>query len=112
MTALHWLAYNNDHMAIMVLLEGGADHLTTTHDGLLPIDVAGTTPSLKSVDVLLEHYSRKNDLPKPRAFHNDFSAIEKFLDFDTQIPKNSSLRRAGDYVQRGEVDLDVEMDMN
>ena len=46
MTALHWLAYNNDEMGIKKVLEYGADHLTVTHDGLLPIDIAGTTPSL------------------------------------------------------------------
>ena len=46
MTALHWLAYNNDSKAIQTLLKMGADHLVFSHDENLPIDVAGTTPSL------------------------------------------------------------------
>ena len=46
MTALHWLAYNNDSKAIQTLLKTGADHLVFSHDENLPIDVAGTTPSL------------------------------------------------------------------
>jgi ankyrin repeat protein len=85
MTALHWLAYNNDHTAIEVLLRNGADHLTLTHDGLLPIDVAGTTPSLKCVDVLLEHYTIMNKLPKPKPFHHDYTTVDKFLDFDSSF---------------------------
>ncbi len=82
MTAMHWLAYNNDHMAIEVLLKNGGDNLSLSHDGMLPIDIAGTTPSLKCVDVLLEHYSEQNKLPKPRPFHHDYSTIEKFLDYE------------------------------
>ena len=46
MTALHWLAYNNDREAIKVLLDAGANHIIFSHDQNLPIDIAGTTPSL------------------------------------------------------------------
>ena len=58
MTAMHWLAHNNDPDAIRVLLDSGkADHLILSHDENLPIDIAGTTPSLESVDIFLEHYA-------------------------------------------------------
>ncbi len=82
MTAMHWLAYNNDHFAIEVLLRNGGDNLIMSHDGLLPIDIAGTTPSLKCVDVFLEHYTEQNKLSKPRPFHHDYTTIEKFLDYE------------------------------
>ena len=65
MTAMHWLAYNNDPDAISELLNSGrADHLILSHDNNLPIDIAGTTPSLESVDVFLEHYAEQNQLQK------------------------------------------------
>ena len=56
MTALHWLAFNNDERAIVRLLELGADHLMMSHDGLLPIDVAGATPSFASLDAFLDRF--------------------------------------------------------
>ena len=56
MTALHYLAFNKDCQAIKTLLKHGADMSAQTHDGNLPIDVAGTAPSLITVDSLLEHY--------------------------------------------------------
>lgn len=62
MTPMHWLAYNNDREAIQVLLNDGADHLILSHDRNLPIDIAGSTPSLDAVDVLLEHYAKVNNL--------------------------------------------------
>ena len=63
MTAMHWLAHNNDPDAINVLLQSGkADHLIFSHDNNLPIDIAGTTPSLESIDILLEHYAEQNKL--------------------------------------------------
>ena len=57
MTALHWLAHNNDRQAIQVLLEKGGNDLSFSYDNNLPIDIAGTTPSLASVDILLEFYA-------------------------------------------------------
>ena len=80
MTAMHWLAFNNDHLAIEVLLKNKAEHSLLTHDGLLPIDIAGTKPSLQSLDILLRHYSSLNQLPAPREFHNDFSKVDMYLD--------------------------------
>lgn len=62
MTAMHWLSHNNDPDAINELLKGRADHLIFSHDNNLPIDIAGTTPSLESVDVFLEHYAEQNQL--------------------------------------------------
>ena len=56
MTALHWLAYNNDSKAIEVLLNKGADSQALSYDGNMPIDVAGTKPSFDSLRVLLDHY--------------------------------------------------------
>ena len=65
MTAMHWLAHNNDPDAINELLKSGrADHLILSHDNNLPIDIAGTTPSLESIDVFLEHYAEHNQLQK------------------------------------------------
>ena len=63
MTAMHWLAYNNDIKAIKVLLDSGADHLILSHANNLPIDVAGTTPSYAVVDCLLDHFCLENCLP-------------------------------------------------
>ena len=62
MTALHWLSYNNDADAIAVLLSKDADNLIFSHDNNLPIDIAGTTPSLQSIDTLLTHYAASNKL--------------------------------------------------
>ena len=65
MTAMHWLAHNNDPEAIKELLNSEkADHLILSHDNNLPIDIAGTTPSLESVDVFLEHYAAQTKLQK------------------------------------------------
>ena len=64
MTSLHWLAYNDDKTAVNTLLNLGADHLIFSHSLLLPIDVAGTTPSLAVVDCLLEHFTKVNQLPE------------------------------------------------
>lgn len=63
MTALHWLAHNDDKNAINVLLKLGADDLLFSHDQNLPIDVAGTTPSLSSVDAFLDNYSNEKKIP-------------------------------------------------
>ena len=79
MTALHWLAYNNDSRAIDVLLQYQANHLAWTHDGLLPIDIAGTKPSYAAIDSFLQHYSYLNNLHKPREFHNTFDIIDKIM---------------------------------
>jgi ankyrin repeat protein len=65
MTALHLLAFNNDSEAIKTLLSHRADMTAQTHDGNFPIDVAGTTPSLQSVDTLLEHYQTVNNIMVP-----------------------------------------------
>ena len=81
MTAMHWLAYQNDHLSLKILLKNGGDQLIETHDGLLPIDVAGTTPSWICVDELLQHYSDTQKLPKPRAYHQDFSPVDQILNF-------------------------------
>ena len=54
MTALHWLAYNNDRKAIKVLLEHKADYLFFNHDKQLAVDIAGTMPSYTALDYLLE----------------------------------------------------------
>ncbi len=62
MSALHWLAYNNDEAAIKQLLDQGADHLVLSHDNLLPIDVAGTTPSFASLDAFLDQFQKENAL--------------------------------------------------
>ena len=107
MTALHWLAFNNDYAAVKVILKFGGDHLAQNFEGLLPIDIAGTTPSLKTVDTLLEHYSVANKLPAPRQFHNDFTTVENFMDYETEFNKNGSGKqtRAGNYVTKGELDL-------
>ena len=79
----------------------------------MPIDIAGTTPSLKTVDTLLEHYSKANNLPAPRKFHNDFSTVEKFMDYETECLANSKKRtRAGNYVTKGEQDLEVDFEEN
>ena len=65
MTAMHWLAFNNDPDAIRELINWqDADHLIFSHDNNLPIDIAGTTPSMESVDVFLEHYAEEHKLPK------------------------------------------------
>ena len=79
MTALHWLAYNNDSRAIDVLLQYEANHLAYTHDNLLPIDIAGTVPSYAAMDAFLSHYSYLNNLHKPREFHNTFDVIDKIM---------------------------------
>jgi len=113
MTALHWLAFNNDHTAVEMILRNGGDHLAKNSEGLLPIDVAGTTPSLKTVDTLLEHYSATNKLPPPRTFHNDFSTVEKFMDYETEsIDGKGKRARAGNYVTKGEQDLEVDFDQD
>ena len=113
MTALHWLAYNNDHLAVECILKNGGDHLAKNFEGLLPIDIAGTTPSLKTVDTLLEHYSKANNLPAPRKFHNDFSTVEKFMDYETEFLQDAKKRtRAGNYVTKGEQDLEVDFEEN
>lgn len=62
MTALHLLAHNNDCEAIETLLEHKADWTATTYDDLLPIDVAGTTPSLESIDTFIKHYIKENKI--------------------------------------------------
>ena len=68
MTAMHWLAHNNDPDAIKVLLNSQqADHLIFSHDNNLPIDIAGTTPSLEAVDVFLEHYAEQHNLMKAQS---------------------------------------------
>lgn len=46
MTALHWLAYNNDHAAVEVMLKNGGDPIAKNFEGLMAIDIAGTKPSL------------------------------------------------------------------
>ena len=67
MTALHWLAHNNDKRAVKVLLEcqGIEWKCYNTYDNMA-IDVAGTTPSWLSVDAFLDHYAKLNDLPEQR----------------------------------------------
>ena len=72
MTALHWLAYNNDDRAIKTLLEvkdgdgnSMTNHLVWTYDENLPVDIAGSMPSYAALDTLLEHYSTTNNLHKP-----------------------------------------------
>jgi len=60
MTALHWLAYNNDGKAIEVMLKYQANHYAWTHDMMLPVDIAGTVPSYAALDTLLEYYSTLN----------------------------------------------------
>lgn len=60
MTALHWLAYNNDRKAITWLLKYEANPLSWSYDGNLPVDVAGTMPSYLALDAFLENYSDAN----------------------------------------------------
>lgn len=60
MTALHWLAYNNDKRAIEVMLKYEANHYAWSHDNNLAVDIAGTMPSYNALDALLEHYSKVN----------------------------------------------------
>lgn len=62
-----------------MLLKNQGDHLLLTHDGLLPIDIAGTTPSLESMDAFLKDYSDLNQLSAPRSFHNDFSSVDMYI---------------------------------
>lgn len=73
MTALHLLAHNNDSKAIDVLLRYNAEWTAVTHDGLLPIDVAGTTPSLECIDTLLNHYKATNKIEGPSTKADDRS---------------------------------------
>ena len=79
MSALHWLAFNNDEAAIKSLLELGADHLMLSHDKLLPIDVAGTTPSFASLDAFLDQFQKENAL-NPQE-DNRTSALKGLNDF-------------------------------
>ena len=67
MSAMHWLAYNNDPEAIKKLLENGVDHLCLSLDRNFPIDIAGTAPSLESLDVFLDHYAAAHNLPKAQS---------------------------------------------
>lgn len=70
MTPLHWLAYNNDDLAIQVLLDYETDHLIFSHDQNLPIDIAGTTPNYSCVDAFLRHFQKIHKL-KETAKQND-----------------------------------------
>lgn len=86
MTALHWLAYNNDDRAIKALLEAKdsdgnykTNHLVWTYDENLPVDIAGTVPSYAALGVFLEHYSNINNLHKPQTLHNKKLEAEKIL---------------------------------
>ena len=84
MTALHWLAYENDHTAVQIILQNGGDPIAKNFEGLLAIDIAGTKPSPQTVDVLLEHYSVANNLPAPREIHHDFTTVQKFMDYEVE----------------------------
>ena len=79
MTALHWLSYNNDADAISVLLSKDADNLLFSHDNNLPIDVAGTTPSLQSIDVLLSHYAKTNNLNEQKNYVTRSNMVDKLI---------------------------------
>ena len=82
MTALHWLAYNNDRKAIDAMLYNKGtpvNHMVWTHDDLMPVDIAGTVPSYAALDAFLEHYSTVNNLHKPQAFHNTDDVIEEIM---------------------------------
>ena len=62
MTALHWLGHNDDRAAIQVLLDKGADDLLFNHEMNLPIDIAGTTPALSSVDAFLDNFANEKKI--------------------------------------------------
>lgn len=49
-----------------------------THDGLLPIDVAGKTPSLQCIDTFISHYQALNkiDVPRSRASERNARVAE------------------------------------
>ena len=79
MTALHWLAFNNDEVAIKVLLENAADTLALNSDGQLAIDIAGTIPSYGALDTLLHHYSEEKKLHPPQAYHTNKKMIRDVL---------------------------------
>jgi len=80
MTALHWLAHNDDRAAIDVLLKLGADDLLFSHDQNLPIDVAGTTPSLSSVDAFLDNYSNEKKIPSNSRLNIKTVQVETIVD--------------------------------
>ena len=84
MTALHWLAFNNDNKAITELLKNDADALVWTHDGQLPVDIAGTMPNPAALDALLEHYSSVNKLHEPQEFHTNMNRVNWLLKLCSQ----------------------------
>ena len=77
MSALHWLAHNDDRLAIEVLLAKGGSDMNFSRDNNLPIDVAGSTPSFSSVDVLLEFYATQNKLHEHK-----LAGVQKNLHID------------------------------
>lgn len=80
MSALHWLAHNNDEQAIKSLLNLGADHLMLSHDKLLPIDVAGSTPSFASLDAFLDQFQKENGLnPQENNAHSSLKGLNDFV---------------------------------
>ena len=79
MTALHWLAYNNDRRAIEVMLAYEAYPFSWSHDELMPVDIAGSMPSYGALDGLLENFGETNKLHPPQAHHMKNIRVDKLL---------------------------------
>ena len=97
---MHWAAYNADEGVVQYLLDQeGVDPYAYSHDGILPIDIAGHRPAVQCLDVMLGQFQKENDLNQCKQMKSDkMKDIDKILD-DFQLPidtlKNSkAIRKA------------------